>query len=174
MRNELSQNIEELKKVFEDIQLVDPKITIKKDVIEILPLYWNFSFLTNFFPILCSIYVFTQNVELKIIIVFSLLTIAACYQIWVQLKLCNKIVINIQRKQLSISPNFLLKIIISQKIVQFKEVKEINYCSDNFRPAFRRYKIMIILKNTDTPIKLISTSEEDGAKKIVTALLHLL
>ena len=174
MSNKLSADLEKLKKIFEDIRLTDPKIKIENDVIEILPFYWNFSFLTNFFPILCSLYVFTQNVELKINILFSLLTLAACYQIWVQLVLCNKITIDIQKQQMLISPNLFLKNIISQKVVLLKDIKEINYCSDTFRPAFRRYKIVITLKNIDTSIKLISTSEENNAKKIVIALLHLL
>ncbi len=174
MTNTRPKNLAELKIVFENIQDHDPKIKVGAEEIKILPFYWNYSFITNFFPLIVSIYVFTQTVELRIYIAFGLIAICTFYLIWLQLNLCNTIVIDTKQRKMFIEPNPILGKLKKHMIVPFTNIKTISFSSDGSRPSFRRYVIVITLKNTEKKIKLISTNKEDNAKKLVAVLIQLL
>jgi len=162
-------NTKELINVFKDTQAFDPKINIKNRVIMISPFYWNFCFITNFFPVFCSLYVFTQNVEIKVFILFLLLILGAFFIIWTQLKYYNKIIIDTELRKIKILPNLISKIFFNEKNISYEDIKAIDYYSDGFWLAYRRYIIVIILNEKSQKLKIISTENKNNAAKIVKA-----
>ena len=156
-----------------DVELLDPKIIINNLNVILRPFYWNFSFITNFIPVIAFVYIFTQTDEIKVIALASIMTIAILFIIYQQLKSYNTITIKPEENLIEIKPNFFLKIFHKQKEISFDRIKMIKYYSDSFRLVYRRYIIIIILKETGDKFKIISTSNIADANKIV-AVLHSL
>ena len=154
-----------------DVKLVDPQITINNPNVIIRPFYWNFSFITNFIPLIAFVYIFTQTSELKVIALGSIMMMAILFIIYQQLKSYNTIIIKPVENLIEIKPNFFLKIFHKQQDLSFDRIKTIEYYSNSFRLVYRRYIIVIILKETGDKFKIISTSNIANANKIV-AILH--
>jgi cytochrome c biogenesis factor len=124
------QNFEQL---FQELEIKDPKIKISNDIINLSPNYWNFSFLSTFFPILIAIYVYTvlrsklnDEINLLFLISFILLPIV----LLTQLKYYNVIKINFSNKTILITPNLLLRLFVRKKNISFKDVKRFETMSN--------------------------------------------
>lgn len=171
--NKHTFDTKDVKKVFEDLKSNDPKIKINNTLINIIPNYWNYVFLLNFFPLLAAIYILTQQNDFKINFLCYSLIALSIYGIHSQLIFYNKILIDIQQKIIIITPNIIERIFTKPKTVLFNEIQNINFRSNGFGASHIRYVIVLKLKNTKQ-LKIISSSNSDYAAKMVKALLRII
>lgn len=166
-------NIEKTKEIFEDLQSDDPKIIINNNSIEMIPNYLNYSFITNFVPILIVMYVsysFKEDYNLLINLVRILVIPFSIFNIFYQLRYYNRVSFNYKTNIVKITPNFLRSFYTKEKAIPFHNIKNIDYATDGFWLAYRRYILKITLFDS-RQFNLISTKEEKHVKKIMTALI---
>lgn len=168
--------MEELKEMFKDIPSGDPKIKITDEVIEIIPFYWNYNFITNFVPVLIIIFIFNSfKLEDGLETLICLLTIGvSIFNIFYQLRYYNKLIINYKNKTIQILPNIIMALFAKEKLIFLRDTKRINYSTDGFWLAYRRYVLSITLTNDSQQFRLVSTEKEENAKRITEALLKLM
>ena len=174
--NNQYKEIEDIKKIFKNLELSDPKIKFSDCLIELIPYYWNYAFITNFMPLFgvaFIIFLFQQEIIIEKYFLWAFAVIVSLWGIFTQLPYYNKISIDYSNKIIKIKPNIIMSFFTKETIIIFKFIKSIDYISDGFWLSYRRYVIRIILANSDE-FKLISTPKEENAKKIKETLLSLL
>ena len=160
-----------IKESFSKLKINDPKIMINDYAIELIPNYWNYSFVTNFIPLLVIPFIFKmKNANLEINLLCTLATLLSIYLIIDQLISNNKLIINLQNKTITVIPNLITKLWKKEKIIEFKDAKNIYNSPDTFSPLYRRFIIKILLKDS-LKMRLISTQLPENANKICTILL---
>src|SRR6476620_1347002 len=157
--------------LFENIISTDPRIEEKKTNIILRPFYWNYNFITNFVPLLVSIYIVTQQSDPKVTALCILIIAGSVFLILQELSYYNKIFIDVENKIITIRPNFIWKYKGTKQIF-FKDIREIYVKASGFWPSFRRYVIISIL-NTKKVI-FISAGDEDTAQQISRKLSDIL
>ena len=171
MHYEKIQNIEEYKKILEDLNSFDPKIKITDKLINITPFYWNYVFVTNFVPIvgsLVAIIYLKLTIDYKLI--FSgLILVSIYFLVWTQLKYYNRIIIDLASKTLTIFPNSIVSVFKKTECIDFSLIKYTTCSRDGFWTHQSRFIISITLEN-DKRIKLISSKEESLGKRIAEIL----
>ena len=166
---------EELHEIFKDLQSDDPRININNGIIEMKPLYWNFGFIINFVIILLILLIFNPSeidFDLSRIFLFFIIIPFTLYDIFIQLRFYNKIFINPHKRIINIVPDIVMSIFVKEKIIPYRKIKKIDYSTYGYRNLYKRYILTITLSDTKR-IRLISTTNEEYAKKITEALLKL-
>ncbi len=159
-----------IKTIFSESNITDPKIVITNDRITLIPNYWNYTLITNFPLLIIVIYVLKNQTDSQVILLGILAIIIFIYNILNKLASLNLLIINIQNKTITIIPNYVTMIWKKKEIVEYKNIRNINYAPDTFSPLYRRFVIKIILKNSQK-INLISAREEKDADKLLKILL---
>ncbi len=159
-----------------DINTNDPKIEFTKEVISLIPSYWNVPLVTSIAPILIfAIPIFAQN-EVKYDLIFSVLIIALLFITAYQLTYYNTIIINKKNKTILVIPNLFLRPFFSKKIIHFEDVKTLKITTNTNTGGFtyidKRYILTLVLKSSKK-IKLISTCKSVYADTIRKQLLLL-
>jgi hypothetical protein len=156
---------------FRDIVSGDPIVEKDKSVITLRPFYWNYNFITNFVPLIVSIYILTQQSDLAITLVCILIAIGSAFLLLQELSYYNKILIKVDKKTIMIRPNFVWKYKNTKQIF-FKDIMSIYVKSRGFWPSFRRYLIIVVLANKNGII-LISARDNDTAQQISRELSNI-
>jgi hypothetical protein len=162
-----------VKESLSKLQGVDPKLILHDDVIEIIPFYWNFSLVSNFIPIFISIYFISNETDFENILFDITITGIFIYNAIIQSLSCKTSTIDIKYKSISIAPNILFRIFQKKKIIEFKNIKDINIQPNSFSLVYRRFVIKLNLSDSTDTI-LVSTKEKENASKISTELLNLI
>ena len=158
--------------LFGKLQGNDPKIVAMDNEIEIKPFYFNYSLVFNFIPILLSIYIISNANNVKTVFLGILAFGIFIYNIVIQLIFCKKSVVNLEKKNITIQPNFFFKIFQANSTIDFSNIKGINVSPYSYSALYRRFVIKLILKNSAKVI-LISTKEKEIAGKISDALNNI-
>jgi hypothetical protein len=127
--------------------------------------------ITNFPILIIVIYVLKSQTDLEVILLGILAAVISIYNILTKLASLNLSIINYQNRTITISPNYVTMIWKKKKIIEYKEIRNIDYTPDTFSLLYRRFVIKIILKNSKK-INLISTQEEEPAAKLSKTLLN--
>ena len=152
----------------------NPKIIYEDGKIFITTSVLNYSFLTNFLPLIAGIFLLIiQNgilVNIKawllIIISLSLFISQAVYY--------NKIEIDLNLKLFEVKPNLFMRLLMRKiEIIHFNEIKTFEFEADGARIIYRRFLIRIILKSGEK-IKLTNTKERENAELIIDYLKSLI
>ena len=161
---------------FEEIKTNDPQVKIKNSLICLNPYYFNYSFVINFISILFLCYALTIQSDSLLNFICYLLIGLFCILTFSELKDYNIITIDLDNKSITITPNLFLHFMISKKNIEFNEIKKIivhsNINSSGFWMAYRKYYIIVILKNGEE-IKLIFSTKYVKACKISEALISI-
>lgn len=160
--------IENAKEFFKKLKTNDPKIIVKENSIHLVPFYASFGFIINFFLILACIYILIKQNEMTIVFLCMLAIIISLFNIINQLRFYNKIIIDFPSQTVLVIPNFIFGILYKKRIVNFKNIKLIDYSADSIWLGDRRFRIRIT--SFEQKIKLISTSQKSIAEKIIAAL----
>ncbi len=154
---------------FKELKTFDPKIKIKNELVIIQPYYFSYSFLMNFVGIFVSAYGLTFQNETTINLIFFLLVGVMVFFIISELRTYNTVHIDIKQRKITVYPNIFLSPFKKKKVIDFDEVQKIsaksNYYSGGFWMAYRRYYIILVLKNEDE-FKLIGSNKDTTAIRI--------
>jgi len=164
---------DEIKKMLKNLNSNDPKIKIFETKIELTPFYWNYTFITSFFPLIGSVYILTQQNELKVNLLCILLIAFFIFTLITQLPFYNTVSIDLTNSCVTISPNFLYRIKAKKRIFKNEDIMHIEYKAVGFWPSYQRYIITATLSDSNQ-IKLISTNNKDKAQEIISLLSKLI
>lgn len=167
----LNKNIQVIKKKFAEIQGNDPVLKINVGTIELKPNYWNFSFISNFPPIVILIFL-VQNNALENDLIYILGICLFCYLTFRQLSYFNKIIIDLEDQSLKIIPCLVTAIYTKERHLHFDRIKSITSAFDTISPIFRRCEIKLLLMSSEK-IKFINCKPE-LSDELVGALSQLL
>jgi hypothetical protein len=172
--NKITFDTEGLKKLFEELSSsTDPKIKIDKNIIEIIPYYWNYSFITNFPLIPISIYIFFSSTEFEPKALSVLGFAILIFNIFYQLSYTNKSIIEFQNKTITIIPNIVTKLYSQKKTIGLMSVKKIEAVENGLWYANKRY----IVKGTtykNTSFNIINVEKKETAEELVFILMQFI
>ena len=169
-----TDKISYLEEIFKAILGKDPKIIIKDHIIYLVPYYWNYSFITNFLPLIGCLYVLITSSPTQVKIVFILLLFFSFYfLIWAQLRFYNKIKINTKNTSFEIIPNSISRIIYQKKIIRFGDIESTGISTNGYWITDKRYIIWVSSVNYNK-IQIISTKSIETAKEIEVILNKLM
>lgn len=158
--------------LFLNYEKKDPALIISESTIKLIPFYWNYSFLSCFFPLVGSAYAITQVEKSFTVFLFILLLLFSIYIVVRQLLFYNNVVLDLKKECLVLRPNLWIKSIIKTKVILFKNIKKVDYIVDGFWSTDKRY-ILRIKVGDEESLRLISTNESSTASWLVSALTKL-
>ncbi|MGE5106677.1 MAG: hypothetical protein ACM3H8_03980 [Sphingobacteriales bacterium] len=170
--NKSNKNIDDLKNQFLDSGITDPIISSSENKIIISPVYWNYGFITSFFPIFACIYILFKQDDFLVNGLCFLIIICSVVFILFQLKSYNNILINLDTQTITLYPNIFYKLFFPTATIHLKDIKKAKSLSDSFWPSFRRYIIITILNDSEE-IKLINANSKENADKLSSLILNI-
>jgi len=143
----------------------DPKVQITVTGLKLTPFYFNWTFTTNFLPIVASLVILIKQDDPKVNF-FCWLFISVCLiMILAELRYYNTVVLDSRKQTLVVNRNIIRKMINKNTVVQFKDIERIDFYSTLTRPSLIRYVIQLHFNN-GSKIKLISTNDRNRASEL--------
>jgi hypothetical protein len=166
----MDEKMDRFKKLLGSLQVIrDPKIKVQGQRIIISPFYFNYTFITNFFPVMVASYILikqdNQNVDLLCVFIILI----SAFLVLNQLRYYGITIIDTEKKSISVKPSFAYQLLSKKKVILFDEVKKFDSALGTPWTAVRRYHIFLILRNGEK-VKISSTATFILARRIT----HLL
>lgn len=162
---------------FRQIQSKDPAVKVTGNNILIKPYYLNYRFASGVALIGVIVYALLAfDLDMLFTVIFVLLLIVSVIQTSIELKRYNTIIIDLAKKDLTACPNFFYRPFHSRSKWNFSEISRAysvsNYYSGGFWLEYRRYYLVLVLKNGEE-IKLLSSNKEDVAADITEKMTNV-
>jgi hypothetical protein len=165
--------MEIIKKSFEHFTTNDPKIIINGENINIYPLYWNYSFISNLVPLPIFIFILIESNDFSTDIMSLFGLTISLFTYFKQLNFYNSLTINLTESILIVTPNLFLRLITPRRKIDFKQIVNTFFESEKKWHGPNRYIIKISIEG-DHKISLISTRNEKTATELCSALNGIL
>ena len=171
--------MENLEQVFQGLETTDPKIRFSKKTISFIPNYLNYSFITTFIPVIIFLPIYLSSDHKddfwvdKTNLYFLIILISFPLLLVMELKHYNTVVIDFDKRIISVIPNLILRPIKKKREFLFTEINRFEPMPivglTGLRIRNRAFTIGLVLKNSDK-IKLLSMDRYNIAKEIAERL----